>query len=245
MDDSTTVPPVKRCTRCNTEKAFEEFTRNRTRPDGYDSQCRDCRRTRNQETTEQRRLYSRQRYEANPERARAASQAWRKASPEKDREASRQRREANRERSREYSRNWREANPEKKHETDRRWREINRGKTRDYQQNNREKRRESARLLRARHPETFLAKVHRRRARLAGVGGRGITPADMQAMIYIQQGLCAYCERDGQKLTLDHIIPIFQGGPHDPHNCCMCCKPCNSSKGPRTPEQWINRWYLR
>lgn len=230
MTDSTINPPVKRCTKCGTAKALEEFNRNRARADGHNSECRDCRRVR---------------YQANAESIRARSQAWREANREKDRETSRQRREANRERNREYARNWREANPEKKHETDRQWREANREKARDYQQNNLNKRRESDQRRRTQNPEKFRAKVHKRRALLASVGGRGVTAPDMKAMIYIQQGLCAYCERDGQKLTLDHIIPIEQNGPHDIDNACMCCGVCNSSKGARTPEQWIHRWYLR
>lgn len=245
MHDSTTNPPVKRCTQCGTPKIFEAFSRNRTRPDGYDSQCRDCRRIRNQADAERRHAYARQWYGTNKERARAKRKAWYEANREKALTQERKRCDVNREESREYSRNWRLNNPEKKRESDRRWHEANKDKTRDYEQNNREKRRESSRRLRAKHPERYRAKTQRRRAKLAGVGGRGVTVADMQAMVYCQQGLCAYCERDGQKLTLDHVIPIDQNGPHDPDNCCMCCGVCNSSKCNRTPEQWVDRWYLR
>lgn len=91
------------------------------------------------------------------------------------------------------------------------------------------------------------AYAQNRRALKLNAPGRGITEADIQAMIYVQQGLCAYCERDGKRLTLDHVIPLFQGGMHDPDNGCMCCGKCNFSKGPRTPEQWkaAGRWFDR
>lgn len=107
------------------------------------------------------------------------------------------------------------------------------------------KKRETLRRLRAKHPDRYRAHGQKRRARKAAVGGRGITEQDIQVMIYCQQGLCYYCERDGQKLTLDHVIPLDQNGPHDPDNAVMCCGVCNSSKGNRTPEQWTDRWYLR
>ncbi|MCC7441993.1 MAG: HNH endonuclease [Bdellovibrionales bacterium] len=50
---------------------------------------------------------------------------------------------------------------------------------------------------------------------------------------------CQYC---GQKcvrhqLTLDHIIPVVQGGRKSWENIVTSCKPCNQRKGGRTPEQ--------
>lgn len=117
--------------------------------------------------------------------------------------------------------------------------------TRAYQSSAPEKKREALRRLRSRHPDRYRAHDQKRRALKKSVGGRGITEQDIQAMIYCQQGLCAYCERDGQKLTLDHVIPLDQNGPHDPDNAVMCCLICNSSKGHRTPEEWTDRWYLR
>jgi 5-methylcytosine-specific restriction endonuclease McrA len=40
-------------------------------------------------------------------------------------------------------------------------------------------------------------------------------------------------------LHLDHIEPYSKGGSNqDPENFTLACRRCNSSKGPRTPEQW-------
>ena len=44
--------------------------------------------------------------------------------------------------------------------------------------------------------------------------------------------VCRYC---GQKLTrksasIDHIYPVFLGGPYVPNNFCISCHPCNLEK---------------
>lgn len=49
---------------------------------------------------------------------------------------------------------------------------------------------------------------------------------------------CVYCGSP-LNLSLDHIIPQSRGGSHDPDNLCTCCRSCNSSKGARTPEEWM------
>lgn len=49
---------------------------------------------------------------------------------------------------------------------------------------------------------------------------------------------CAYCGHIGD-LTLDHVIPRSQGGANDARNLVMACKSCNSSKGDRTPAEWL------
>ncbi|MEM8639161.1 MAG: HNH endonuclease [Cyanobacteria bacterium P01_G01_bin.54] len=47
---------------------------------------------------------------------------------------------------------------------------------------------------------------------------------------------CQYCG-SRRHLTLDHVIPRAQGGQHTWDNVVTACAPCNSRKGPRTPEQ--------
>jgi 5-methylcytosine-specific restriction endonuclease McrA len=50
---------------------------------------------------------------------------------------------------------------------------------------------------------------------------------------------CQYCGENFQKgnLTLDHVIPIVQGGKKSWENIVTACKPCNQQKGGRTPAQ--------
>jgi hypothetical protein len=50
-------------------------------------------------------------------------------------------------------------------------------------------------------------------------------------------GACAYCGAPADHV--DHVIPRHQGGTDDPANLVAACMPCNTSKGPRTPEEWL------
>jgi 5-methylcytosine-specific restriction endonuclease McrA len=56
---------------------------------------------------------------------------------------------------------------------------------------------------------------------------------------------CAYCgcrlgEGEGEERpTVDHVIPLSQGGKHSKDNIVPACKHCNNAKYNRTPEQWI------
>jgi 5-methylcytosine-specific restriction endonuclease McrA len=53
------------------------------------------------------------------------------------------------------------------------------------------------------------------------------------------QSNCQYCGCKFNKthLTLDHVIPIVQGGKKCWENIVTACKPCNQQKGGRTPSQ--------
>lgn len=53
------------------------------------------------------------------------------------------------------------------------------------------------------------------------------------------QHTCQYCGEMFNKyhLTLDHVIPIVQGGKKCWENIVTACKPCNQRKGGRTPSQ--------
>lgn len=41
--------------------------------------------------------------------------------------------------------------------------------------------------------------------------------------------ICVYC--GGKATTVDHKIPVAQGGTHNSDNLVAACKPCNVSKG--------------
>jgi 5-methylcytosine-specific restriction endonuclease McrA len=47
---------------------------------------------------------------------------------------------------------------------------------------------------------------------------------------------CQYCGRKMRHLTIDHIIPRHQGGPHTWQNLVAACMPCNRRKGGKSPD---------
>lgn len=49
---------------------------------------------------------------------------------------------------------------------------------------------------------------------------------------------CQYCGRIVEKGTVDHVLPLAQGGTDELDNLVWACKGCNGSKGNRTPKQW-------
>lgn len=124
----------------------------------------------------------------------------------------------NLDRNRAVMRKYYAANPAKSSEKDRKWRKSN--------------------------PDKVASIAHNRRTRVAGNGGY-FTARDIRIMRFIQQGHCAYCYRVGFPLHIDHIIPVKHGGPSDSWNLALACKSCNSSKGDKTLDEWVDRWYLR
>ena len=53
------------------------------------------------------------------------------------------------------------------------------------------------------------------------------------------QNNCQYCGKTFNRthLTLDHVVPVVQGGQKSWENIVTACKPCNQRKGGRTPAQ--------
>ena len=48
---------------------------------------------------------------------------------------------------------------------------------------------------------------------------------------------CQYCGQRSQHLTLDHVVPRRQHGPHTWDNVVAACGRCNLDKAGRTPEE--------
>jgi len=57
---------------------------------------------------------------------------------------------------------------------------------------------------------------------------------------HLALGACIVCHTpiDLRHTTLDHLMPLAEGGPDTPSNTCMLCRRCNSSKGPKDLLEW-------
>jgi 5-methylcytosine-specific restriction endonuclease McrA len=84
----------------------------------------------------------------------------------------------------------------------------------------------------------------RRKALIKANGGQH-TRQEIAALHEAQGARCAYCKREGYRLHKDHVIPVKQGGTSNIDNMALACRRCNLNKGARTPQQWVNRWYLK
>ena len=53
-------------------------------------------------------------------------------------------------------------------------------------------------------------------------------------------GQCWYCHKEvlPSELTMDHLIPLAQGGQSSKDNLVPCCKSCNSKKKSMMPIEW-------
>ena len=53
----------------------------------------------------------------------------------------------------------------------------------------------------------------------------------------LAQGVCHYCQETFKQhqLTMDHIVPIAQGGTSTKANVVAACKACNTAKGHTSP----------
>ena len=60
---------------------------------------------------------------------------------------------------------------------------------------------------------------------------KGFTGKERKAVYEAYQGRCEHCDRPvGLKFDVDHIIPLFRGGKHEPANWALLCKPCHLEK---------------
>lgn len=61
-----------------------------------------------------------------------------------------------------------------------------------------------------------------------------------RANIFVRDNnICQYCGEkfNRAQLTLDHVVPVVQGGRKGWNNIVTACKPCNQQKGGRIPAE--------
>jgi 5-methylcytosine-specific restriction endonuclease McrA len=169
--------------------------------------------------------YQRAWHKANPGKRRQYMRTFRKAHPERIRQETRRYREANREKVRRARRDWYEANRERAAEYTRRW-----------CANNLDRRRQH---------------YNRYRARKNGAAG-SYTAEEWKALLDHYEHRCLCCGRSDVPMTVDHIVPLCQGGSNEISNLQPLCLSCNTSKGTKYidyrpdagPERWLQGMLL-
>lgn len=223
------LPTDKRCPKCDELKPVDAFSKCSSRKDGYQVYCKVCRNSHYAANRETISAKSHARYIANAEIICERVRLYSARNIHSIREKKRAYHAANREARKAYKQ------ARSAHITNymNNYRAINAEELRAY-----------AREWGKKHPDRVRINCQKRRARIKNNGG-SFSYDEFKAMQLAQAGICAYCQGHHPRLTIEHIIPLKQGGRHEATNICLACRRCNFSKGNRTPEQWTDRWYLR
>jgi len=207
----------KVCWKCKKWKTLDGFHRNRSRADGLQDKCKECRSRPPQKTAHKwqdgvegkvcgtcrewkplkRFFRHRDHWDGISTTCKACGAArlmqWEAANPEKKAEYGRRHRERHREHERARLRQWRQNNPCKN-----------------------------------------AAKSQRYRARKLDVT---IKLVDREAVFERDGHTCVYCGST-ENSELDHVVPLSRGGPHCEDNLVVACRRCNASKGAKLLEEW-------
>ena len=125
-----------------------------------------------------------------------------------------------------YAAEWRLENPERAKEIDQRYMAIPAHKT---------KKNAQRRIRYQKDSSKAKATYHRRRARKKNAPLNDLTKIQWRAILKHYGYRCVYCgtKFPANKLTMDHLTPLCDGGSHTVNNVVPACKSCNSKKGPR------------
>lgn len=255
----------KRCNACSTVKPIAEFHPDSSKKGGYATRCKACNKAQcaayRERTVEDRRAYDRERYAADPEkrsahvrlweeknadRCKANRERWLRSQPEGYKSAiGKAWYEANRETIRAKQNEARSANPEKWRAINRQWhrenRDIARASCRAWYAANKAKHKAISIACRAAKPDLYALlhrnSSHRRRARQNGATMHKFSAADIALRVAAFGDKCAYCGADWAHL--DHVKPLFLGGPHCLSNLRPACVTCNSKKHAKPALQWL------
>lgn len=190
------------------------------------------------------------RKEAKRKSDREFMREWRAKNPERN--AERRKRE-DPEARRQRVKRWRDNNPERAHALAKACRQANRETEAARQRKWRQSPygaiacKEARRRWALRTPEA-AGEIRARRAKAEAEGNA--TPALIQAKWEASSGICCLCGEsinpdlkspDAMSLTVEHKVPIARGGRHDIDNIDFAHRVCNSSKGARTTEEYMER----
>lgn len=227
MDDSTSNPPLKRCSTCKEWKpATSEFFNKGSAGKTFQSQCKTCQRERQRvyrETCPDKILAKRQKhYQKNREVINAKSAQWRAENPELMKEISHQWYLKNIDYKKQYSRNWLKRNPERHRINSRNWVNLN--------------------------PKKNRVKTAKYRSRKASLRN-DFSKSDWDVALGYWDNKCAICGKSpdsSTSLAMDHWIPVVRGGATTSDNILPLCHAkkngaggCNNRKGAKDGQSFL------
>lgn len=241
---------TKICRTCGLEKPLDAFRKGGkdNHPDYRSPTCKPCINARqnllNRQQRPQRRLVEQRYRSKHPEKV----QAWSKkaAAKEKDRyHTDEDFRQKTKTRTNAYGKShraimnaaisrWKKANRPNVNAS----RRIGRQRRLATDPNYREQLREGLRRHYRAHPEEYLAKSSKRRALIAGASI--VESIDHETIFERDRWICQLCFKrvTPEDASIDHVIPVIDGGNHTYQNLVTAHLFCNQSKGARrVPQQ--------
>lgn len=251
--ERVSAPGQRVCTACGIAKPAtrEFFSANRRAADGCHTHCKPCsaayKRKKRAEDPEHVRAVARSRYASKSEEI-LAYQRQMYAERYRDHAVARQRewRLRNPGYAGKAARKFFADNPEWRREYVKKNRGRIRRVQRAYVERNRQRIRLQARERNVRAPEVERAKRCRRKARKLAAPG-AFTAEELALQFESQRGKCFYCGAHLAEYHADHVIPLARTELNPTNwieNIVCACPTCNWQKCDRTPEEWVDRWYL-
>lgn len=235
-------PFAKRCSKCKLTKDSPDFYKSKNSKDGRRGRCRSCCIEDNLEAyhknEEQNRQRVREFYRENTEKCKESAKRWYYDPKNKDRIVENRKiyRALNRDELLTRLGEWRQKNLDREHEYRilKYWSDPEKYRKRARDSSSYETLREWRRT----HKEEYLLQKARRR--VLKMNCKGVcTPEQLKDRVDFYGRKCAYCV-SGKFESVDHVIPLVDGGTNWPSNLRPSCRKCNSMKGRRSLSDFLS-----
>ena len=207
---------MKKCKRCNEELATSCFGIKRDAKDGFQGQCRECRK-----------ICSKQYREDNKEHRVELARQYYQSHKILKAEYQRKYREANPSKNAEYSVKYYRDNPKKSKESCKRYYEKNKPRVA-----------ERLRQWQLSNPDKVRISNQKRRSMKSDLVAT-FTIEEWELVREHFGNRCAYCGKK-KPLTQDHFYPLSKDGEYAKENIVPACTSCNCSKSNKLFSDWYS-----
>ena len=218
----------KKCYKCEVEKFYDDFYKNKSKKDGLADECKECSKKRHKQWREN-----------NKNNIKESKKQYFNKNKNIILEKHKQYYIKNKEYISNQKKKYRENNKEKLQKISKIWRENNREYSIKYLKLWYENNKEYNIQYRNNHRDKMLQYEHKRNANK--LNQLGFLPYNYIQILEERDTYCKYCNLHIKiyGYHIDHIIPLSKGGLHDINNLQLICASCNHKKGNKLEEEFI------